>query len=133
MTTDPDKTRIHSIKEEVQNEVGDDWSDDVWTDFVIEIVNLLHEKGKSNAMIVATAAGLMSYGIEDRQHLINVGDSKKELREALTPQGVPAAICDLLFNEYVKGSLQQQPPPGGKSVASLLISYVALSLTHTLC
>lgn len=75
--------------------------------------------GMRDDIIVATAAGLLSYGVADRQGLINAGTPRESDRFKFNQklEGVPGTICDLLFYQDVEGSPQQQQhsQPGGKS------------------
>jgi len=45
--------------------------------------------------------GLMKYPATTKVQLQNISDDKKEFRDTLTAEGIPKAICDLLFEKYV--------------------------------
>jgi len=45
--------------------------------------------------------GLTKYPATTRVQLQNISDNKKEFRDTLTAEGIPKAICDLLFEKYV--------------------------------
>jgi hypothetical protein len=59
---------------------------------------------------------LIVYGSTTEEKLQGVADNKEEFARRLTPKGVPDAICDLLFAEYV--SKKRSGSGGGEPPAS---------------
>jgi len=53
--------------------------------------------------VIEAAVGLIVYGVTTEEELQSVADNKEEFKRQLTAEryNVPAAICDLLFEEYV--------------------------------
>ena len=82
------------------------WSDKKFDSFVRDVVVLLlGSEEKSD--VVAAAVGLIVYGATTLEKLQGVAgqppDDEKFKRQLADKYGVPAAICDMLFGEYVAG------------------------------
>ena len=83
---------------------GVEWEDNSWTPFITEVAELLRLEGKSQKIIVNTLVGLLRYGVTNEEELVGTAGTpptQKEFRETLRAEGVPAAICDKLFQAYV--------------------------------
>jgi hypothetical protein len=57
---------------------------------------LLKEREKPSK-VVAAAAGLIVYGATTQEKLQGVAENKEEFKRQLAEEGVPKAICDMLF------------------------------------
>jgi hypothetical protein len=80
------------------------WKDSKWEGFVKKVALwLLDEKEEDGDDVAAAVTGLIVYGATTEEKLQKVADSKEKFREALSAKGVPEAICDLLFEQYVGG------------------------------
>ncbi len=82
------------------------WDDGDWSVFVVDVVSFLLGKHKKQSFVVATAVGLIVYGVTTEEDLQGVAgqppDDEKFKRQLTTDKyGVPAAICDMLFAKYV--------------------------------
>ena len=66
---------------------------------------LVDEKSEDPDNVVEAAVGLIVYGAITQEKLQGVDDNKEEFKRQLTADkdGVPAAICDLLFGKYWAG------------------------------
>ena len=92
------------------------WNDSRWSDFIKEVVLFLRDKREEDDDVVATATGLIVFGATTLDKLKRIADNKKEFREALSAEeGVPKAICDLLFEKYVKGDADRKRSGSGES------------------
>ena len=99
-----------------------EWDDDDYTPFVAKVVLWLHNKGEKKKHVIAAAAGLIVYGATTEEKLQSVAgqppDDEKFTRK-LAAKGVPDAICDLLFEEYVgKSAGKKRARSGGSDVGS---------------
>jgi len=90
------------------------------------LVDFLGKKEKPEKSVVKAVLGLLKYEIQTQEELKNVSGTrpsdKKEFRDTLTAKGVPDAICDLLFKEYVvedveENSTGKRRASGGDGVA----------------
>ncbi len=75
----------------------------MWSDFLKHAVAFLLTEGRDQDDVVAAAVGLIVYGVTTEKELQGVADNKEEFKRQLTADkdGVPAAICDMLFAQYV--------------------------------
>jgi len=88
-------------------DLEEDWSDrEDWDGFVSEVVWwLFSEKGEGKRRtLVRSAVGLILYGATSVEKIEDIADEKREFRETLAAKGVPEAICDMLFRQYVDPS-----------------------------
>ena len=80
------------------------WKATMWSDFLKHAVAFLLAKGRDQDDVVAAAVGLIVYGVTTEEDLQGVAgqppDDEKFMRK-LAAKGVPDAICDMLFGEYV--------------------------------
>ena len=84
-----------------------------WTPLLEDIGNRLTEK-KKERFLFASLKGLIAYGVGEEEDLQNISDNKKEFAERLAAEGIPKAICDLLFEKYVatkKRTTSRRPTP----------------------
>jgi hypothetical protein len=68
---------------------------------------LVEDKNEDEDDVVEALVGLISYGATTEEKLQNVADDKKGFADRLSPKGVPDAICDLLFEQYVAKSRRE--------------------------
>uniref|UniRef100_A0A7S2XMP4 Uncharacterized protein n=1 Tax=Attheya septentrionalis TaxID=420275 RepID=A0A7S2XMP4_9STRA len=102
---------LDQIKVRVQNNVGDQWMETSWSEFVKEVVWWLHSVESTDVQCtIGAAVGLIRYGINAKTDLQNISEVKKEFRETLREEGVRPAISDKLFKKYV--ALDVQLPTG---------------------
>ena len=97
---------LNDVRAKVQAAVGTRnkaWKDSMWSDFIKDVVSFLVSEGRDHDDTAVTAVGLIMYGVTTKGELQNVADNKEEFARRLTDDkyGVPAAICDMLFGEYV--------------------------------
>jgi hypothetical protein len=92
---------------------GKKWKDSSWSAFIVEVVSFLLGKGRDLDDTVAAAVGLIVYGVTTEEELQAVAgqppDDEKFTRK-LAEEGMPKAICDLLFAEYVAGTRGKKRP-----------------------
>jgi hypothetical protein len=100
-------TGLKDVRAAVQEAVekkGGSWDDGDWSVFVGDVVSFLLKQGETRSRVVAAAAGLIVYGATTQEKLQVVAgqppDDEKFMRK-LAAKGVPDAICDMLFGEYV--------------------------------
>ena len=90
-----------AVQDKVKAKEGE-WDDDDWTPFLTEVVLWLRdEKDEKKKHVVAAAVGLLVYGATTEEKLQAVADNKEEFARRLSAEGVPKALCDLLFDKYV--------------------------------
>jgi hypothetical protein len=81
------------------------WKATMWSDFLKHAVAFLLAKGRDQDDVVAAAVGLIVYGVTTEEDLQGVAgqppDDEKFKRQLAREEGVPKAICDLLFAQYV--------------------------------
>jgi len=57
---------------------------------------------KKERFLFASLKGLIAYGVGEQEDLQNVGRGDYEsFTKDLSAEGIPKAICDLLFEKYV--------------------------------
>jgi hypothetical protein len=88
----------------------------MWSDFIKDVVSfLVDEKSEDPDQVVEAAVGLIVYGATTQEKLQGVAgqppDDEKFMRK-LAAKGVPDAICDLLFAEYVAVAIGAAPSLG---------------------
>ena len=70
-------------------------------------MSFLLNEGEKRSKVVAAAVGLIVYGVTTEVDLQGVAgqppDDEKFKRQLADKYGVPAAICDMLFAQYVAG------------------------------
>jgi hypothetical protein len=86
------------------------WKDSMWSAFIKDVVSfLVDEKSEDPDNVVEAAVGLTVYGATTQEKLQGVAgqppDDEKFTRK-LGEEGVPKAICDMLFDEYVANARQ---------------------------
>ena len=115
---------LEAVRLAVQAAVGTrnkTWKDSMWSDFVKDVVSfLIDEKSEDSDDVVEAAVGLIVYGATTQEKLQGVSDNKEEFKRQLADKyGVPAAICDMLFAQYVARSEGQpkMPMPAPEEVA----------------
>ena len=99
---------LNDVRAAVQAAMGTHnktWKDSMWSDFIKDVVSfLVDEKSEDPDNVVEAAVGLIVYGATTQEKLQGVGQREyAEFKRQLTADkyGVPAAICDMLFGEYV--------------------------------
>ena len=109
------ETWISTVKKETHTKIMEqnqmfggmavEWDDDnSWTPFITEVANLLYLEGKSQKVIVHTAAGLVRYGVTNKEKLVSAAGTPPDgelFNRKLEAKGVPAAMCDKLFKKYI--------------------------------
>ena len=90
------------------------WKATMWSDFLKHAVAFLLTEGRDQDAVVAAAVGLIVYGVTTEKELQGVAgqppDDEKFMRK-LAAKGVPDAICDLLFAQYVAPSKGEPKTP----------------------
>ena len=85
-----------------------------WCVFVEDVLSFLLKQGETHPKVVAAAAGLIVYGATALGKLQGVAgqppDDEKFKRQ-LAEEGVPKAICDMLFAKYVAPSKGEPKMP----------------------
>ena len=107
---------LNDVRPAVQAAVGTrnkTWKDSMWSDFMKDVVSfLVDEKSEDPDNVVEAAVGLIVYGATTQEKLQGVGQGKyAEFTRKLAAKGVPDAICDLLFAQYVATSKGQPKMP----------------------
>ena len=96
---------LNDVRAMVQAAVGTrnkTWKDSMWSDFVKDVVSfLVDENSEDPDSVVEAAVGLIVYGATTKVKLQGVADNKEEFKRQLAEEGVPKAICDMLFAQYV--------------------------------
>ena len=71
--------------------------------FLREVKGLIDEEMPSlkKQEVFLGLFGLIKYPAITHEMIQNISDDKKEFRDTLTAEGIPKAICDLLFEKYV--------------------------------
>jgi hypothetical protein len=91
------------------------WKATMWSDFLKHAVAFLLAKGRDQDDVVAAAVGLIVYGVTTEEDLQGVAgqppDDEKFKRQLADKYGVPAAICDMLFAQYVAPSKGEPKTP----------------------
>ena len=95
------------------------WKDSKWEGFVEKVALwLLDEKKEDGDDVAAAVTGLIVYGATTEEKLQRVGMGEyMKFKETLSAEGVPKAICDLLFERYAggesAGKKKKRPGSGG--------------------
>ena len=82
------------------------WKATMWSDFLKHAVAFLLTKGRDQDDVVAAAVGLIVYGVTtevDLQGVAGQPPDDEKFKRQLAEEGVPKAICDMLFAQYVAG------------------------------
>ena len=103
---------LNDVRAAVQDAVearGKRWKLTMWSDFLERTVAFLFANDRDQDDVVATAVGLIVYGVITEKELQGVAgqppDDEKFTRK-LGEEGVPKAICDMLFDEFVANARQ---------------------------
>jgi hypothetical protein len=85
----------------------------MWSDFIKDVVSfLINEKSEDSDNVVEAAVGLIVYGATTQEKLQGVGQGEyAEFKRQLAEEGVPKAICDMLFAQYVAPSKGETKTP----------------------
>jgi len=99
-------TYVETIRSKVRTKLGDDIDDEefhvVWSDYIQEVTWWLKDSKKErDSNIMKAVVGLIKYDAITLEKLQNISDDKKEFKKDLSAEGIPKAICDLLFEKYV--------------------------------
>jgi len=110
---------LDEVRFDVQAKVetaGKKWKDDKWKGFVHDAVEWLLGKNEDPDDVIAAAVGLIVYGATTEEKLQKVGQGDYDtFKRDLFAEGVPKAICDLLFEEYVGKSAGKKRAGSGGS------------------
>jgi len=71
-----------------------------WTPLLDEIGVLLGNK-RTQHLLVTSRKGLIAYGVGEEEDCRNISDDDEKFATKSSAEGVPDAICDLLFQKYV--------------------------------
>jgi hypothetical protein len=92
-----------AVQAAVEKKEGN-WDPSDWSDFVVDVVSFLLRRHKKQSFVVAAAVGLILFGVTTEEELQGVAGQppdQKIFRDTLAEEGVPKAICDMLFGKYV--------------------------------
>ena len=103
LAADLEAVRV-AVQAAVEKKEGS-WDPSDWSDFVVDVASFLLKEREKPSKVVAAAVGLIVYGATTLEKLQGVAgqppDDEKFKRQLADKYGVPAAICDMLFGEYV--------------------------------
>eukprot|EP00514_Thraustochytrium_sp_LLF1b_P010466 CAMPEP_0184540496 /NCGR_PEP_ID=MMETSP0199_2-20130426/655_1 /TAXON_ID=1112570 /ORGANISM="Thraustochytrium sp., Strain LLF1b" /LENGTH=197 /DNA_ID=CAMNT_0026934097 /DNA_START=25 /DNA_END=615 /DNA_ORIENTATION=+ len=109
-----EEEKLNQVWDAVANSIGTEIFDKInvpGTFIGVVVKFLLFEKRKPVFQVEAGAIGLCNYGAFDEDDLKAVGRGDYDkFRESLSAEGVPKAICDLLFDKYVAPAQSTEPP-----------------------
>jgi HNH endonuclease len=104
-STNRDDEWLAQIEKSVEVKVEHLWKIERWSEFVKEVVWLLHiDEERDDADTIEAAVGLIVYGIRKKQDLIRVAGNppnSEAFNRKLEATGVRPAICDILFDKYI--------------------------------
>ena len=103
LAADLEAVRV-AVQAAVDPNLEGSWDDGDWSVFVVDVVSFLLGKHKKQSFVVAAAVGLIVYGVTTEEELQSVAGQppdQKNFRDTLAEEGVPKAICDMLFAKYV--------------------------------
>ena len=112
LAADLDAVRV-AVQAAVEKQEGS-WDDGDWSVFVVDVVSFLLGKHKKQSFVVAAAVGLIVYGVtteEDLQGVAGQPPDDEKFKRQLAEEGVPKAICDMLFAQYVATSKGEPKTP----------------------
>ena len=121
-------TYVETSRSKIRTKLGDDIDDEefhvVWSDYVQEVIWWLKDSKKErDSNIMKAVVGLIKYDAITQEKLQNVGRGDYEsFKKDLSAEGIPKAICDLLFEKYVatkKRSASHDRDGDGKKIKLL--------------
>jgi hypothetical protein len=131
---------LEAVRLAVQAAVGTrnkTWKHSMWSDFIKDVVSfLVDEKREDPDNVVEAAVGLIVYGATTQEKLQGVGQGEyAEFKLQLTADkyGVPAAICDLLFAQYVAGKSDRGRSSSGRRMPGSFTSDMPVRLPRVIC
>ena len=80
------------------------WNDKSWTPFISEVAVYLRLESETQEDIVDTMAGLLRYRVKNQEKLVVAAGTPPDgelFNRKLRVEGVPSAMCDKLFENYV--------------------------------
>ena len=107
-----DEQWLAQIEKSVEAKAGEQWERGRWSEFVKDVVWWLHSEMEDidDEDAINTAVGLIKYRIKKEESLKHAaGDppNMKTFRENLEGKGVPAIVCDMLFDRHKLGQQQR--------------------------
>lgn len=107
---------LAQIEKSAQSKAGDKWKRALWSEFLKKVVWWLrNEESRDDEDAIAAAVGLVTYRIKNEDDLKRVAGQPPDgvvFNQKLKEEGIPAAICDILFNKYLRG-LKKRPRDEG--------------------
>ena len=92
---------MEQVREQVEIKLGDDWEEEEWTTFIIEVGEWLLQEGKSTKKVGRVLVGLIRCGAITEEELQAISDDKDKFEEKLEKRGIPIATGSQLFDKYV--------------------------------
>eukprot|EP00934_Nitzschia_sp_Nitz4_P001115 Nitzschia sp. Nitz4//scaffold887_size1287//505//1110//NITZ4_009325-RA/size1287-processed-gene-0.1-mRNA-1//-1//CDS//3329559446//1115//frame0 len=128
-TAGNDEVWLNDIQKKVIANAGEEWEDEDWTDFSVEVARYLRKHGRRNKHIIRTLVGLFKLRVDDKESLKSLADNKNDFKKDLDARGIGPGISAFLFDKYCDAGNRTNEVERTPRVSSLLTG-MDIKLSH---